>query len=297
MKNSILSWLIKSPERFFFLAFIFCLFALIILDFTLEFNTKEDWKGVLTEAHGMLLDIIVFGIVLSIYEKYRDLKKEKEKEKLILRQEILRYQEEINDFRLWESEEAKIRLQGNIKRLQNLGVEKINLVDCYLYRSSYDKLIIKNSDLKRANFSLSFLKNALFANNEMNGIKMIESGFGINYLAEEKRNQLTDEEFYSLCEKEAVRFVDCILWGANFHKSTHRNTLFNGSHLGDANFSECVLINVHFEGAILIDKIDDYELKANFKGAHLINCTASKSQKNDLIECGAKVDMVKFIDE
>ncbi len=64
------------------------------------------WGQILAEAHGMIFDIAVIGILLFWL-----------KSNGATRQQIRTYKDEIDDFRLWESEEAAFRTVGNIKRL------------------------------------------------------------------------------------------------------------------------------------------------------------------------------------
>lgn len=98
------------------------------------------WESVLVEAHGMLLDILVFGVLLVWIAKKRE-----------NRLEVKRYIEEIDDFRGWKSEEAVRRIRGNILRLNRLGKTDIDLHHCFL----------KGADLRRANLRGAKLTGAV----------------------------------------------------------------------------------------------------------------------------------------
>jgi len=87
-------------------------------------------KNIRVEAHGMLFDILVLGLLFSW------LHNRGEKRRL-----IQRYTDEIDDFRGWEEEEAAKRIRGNIFRLNREGVHNINLNRCFL----------KGADLMEAN--------------------------------------------------------------------------------------------------------------------------------------------------
>ena len=80
---------------------------------------------VLAEAHGMIFDIAVIGILIFWLNKSGE-----------TRQRIRTYKDEIDDFRLWESEEAAFRTVGNIKRLNRHKIHEINLVNCFLPKRS-----------------------------------------------------------------------------------------------------------------------------------------------------------------
>ncbi len=51
----------------------------------------RNWEDVLVEAHGLLFDIILFGIILTVFSQRIDKK-----------MKILRCHEEIEDFLYWE---------------------------------------------------------------------------------------------------------------------------------------------------------------------------------------------------
>ena len=64
---------------------------------------------------------------------------------------IRTYKDEIDDFRLWESDEAAFRNVGNIKRLNRHHIYNINLVNCYLARTNLNYVVLKSSNLNSAN--------------------------------------------------------------------------------------------------------------------------------------------------
>src|SRR5688572_7809709 len=80
---------------------------------------------ILAEAHGMIFDIAVIGILLFWLNRNGE-----------VRTRIRTYKDEIDDFRLWESEEAAFRTVGNIKRLNRHKIHEINLVNCHLPRTN-----------------------------------------------------------------------------------------------------------------------------------------------------------------
>src|SRR6218665_2539990 len=53
------------------------------------------WPQILAEAHGMIFDIAIIGILILWLNQNGE-----------IRQRIRTYKDEIDDFRLWESEEA-----------------------------------------------------------------------------------------------------------------------------------------------------------------------------------------------
>ena len=67
-------------------------------------------QGVFVEAVGATMDIVVFGIIIALFVFIRD-----------RRLEISRQMELIDDFKKWNSDEARYRIAGAVRRLNRLG--------------------------------------------------------------------------------------------------------------------------------------------------------------------------------
>lgn len=147
--KKILDYLTAKPARFFLLA------ALIWGGLMCYLNYKDGanfaWHDLLVEANGMVFDLLVFGILLSIYEALRE-KKEK----------IERLHEEIDDYRGWDEKEAMYRIIGAVKRLKNAGVEvsKINLSCCFLEEADLRFVKFERANLVKTNLMGAILMGA-----------------------------------------------------------------------------------------------------------------------------------------
>lgn len=97
-------------------------------------------EGLLIEAHGMLLDILIIGVFILWLNRLGEKK-----------MEVQRYKNEIDDFRRWKSDEAKFRIVGNIKRLNRLNFSTINLISCYLNEANLSNLNLQDANLQWAN--------------------------------------------------------------------------------------------------------------------------------------------------
>ncbi len=128
--------IITNPIGIGFVVFILAGITVSLLTALFRFYDLEFGENVLVEAHGMLFDILVIGVFILWLNR--------KGEKRIANR---RYEEEIDDFRGWESDEASHRIRGNIKRLNRNGISKINLSNSYL----------KSADLKGANLQESYL--------------------------------------------------------------------------------------------------------------------------------------------
>ena len=83
-------------------AFFVIMFVVVFMSQRAGFYKTDDWYfNVLSEAHGMVLDILVIGVGVALLNKYSE-----------KRRDISRYQEEIDDFRHWDSDEAAYRIAG-----------------------------------------------------------------------------------------------------------------------------------------------------------------------------------------
>ena len=120
-------------------------------------NFEELYIQVLGEAHGMIFDIAIIGILILWLNKSGE-------ERL----RIKTYKDEIDDFRLWKSEEAAFRTVGNIKRLNQHKIYNINLVNCYLARTNLNYINLNNSNLNSADVSTSSLLECNLSNARLN---------------------------------------------------------------------------------------------------------------------------------
>lgn len=146
MKN-IYGWLLDNKPRFFLIALL--LAAAIVLGF--DYRNGFDWNGILVEAHGMLFDVILFGIILNAYEAASISWRRKEEEASERKRLIKHYKEEIDDFRFWEEKEAVFRIVGSIRRLNKQDISKINLFGCYLKGARLWKAKLAEANLGRIN--------------------------------------------------------------------------------------------------------------------------------------------------
>ena len=174
-------------------------------------------ENILVEAYGLLFDLLVIGMLIGHFLK------KSERNQL-----IQRYHDEIDDFRNWQSEEAMHRIIGNIKRLNRLGVTKIDLSYCWL----------KGGVLKQAKLIGSNLRNAVLDGMIANGTDFSECG-------------LTNT---SMC---SGIFIGCMFKSSTGLSSGFADglneTKFCNSVLRDSDFSGSVLTGADFSGADLID--------------------------------------------
>lgn len=229
--------LVAIPENPLLTSFLVLLFvSFVVISLSLPYYIKdfrEFYMQVLAEAHGMIFDIAIIGILIV----WLNMNGER-------RQRIKTYKDEIDDFRLWESEEAAFRTVGNIKRLNRHKIYNLNLVECFLARTNLNHVILEGSNLNNANMSYS---------------KLIECN-----LKNARLNQ-TNLEFANLNQ---AQLGGAYASGANFQNSFLIKANFEKAFLIKADFSNAHMMETNLNGAFLTGAIFD---NANLYKADLRN--------------------------
>ena len=143
------SWTWATGRSVAIYVFIFVISSAAVVAISLPDYGPDFWSNVKVEAHGMLFDILVLGILFSWLQSRGE-----------NRRLIQRYLDEIDDFRGWKSEEAMRRIRGNILRLNKEGVHKIPLHRCFLKGIDLEGVDLKETNLRQADLRGANLQNA-----------------------------------------------------------------------------------------------------------------------------------------
>ena len=189
---------------------------------------------ILAEAHGMIFDIAIIGILIFWLNQNGE-----------VRQRIRTYRDEIDDFRLWESEEAAFRTVGNIKRLNRHKIHEINLVNSFLARTNLNYVNLKGSNMNSANISQSSLIEANLENVRLNQTNLENSNL----------NQVNLKGGYA----SGANFKDAYLIKAQFDGAFLIKANFCNAYLMEASLCNSYLMGADFENASLY--------KADLRGA------------------------------
>jgi len=211
--------------------------AIIVLSLSMKYYVRDYdsfIQEVLAEAHGMIFDIAVIGILIFWLNQNGE-----------KRQRIRMYKDEIDDFRLWESEEAAFRTVGNIKRLNRHKIHEINLVNCFLPRTNLNYVSLSGSNLNSANISQSSLIEVNLENARLNQTNFENSNL----------NQANLKAAYA----SGTNFKDAFLIKAKFQGSFLIKANFKNAFLMEANLQNAYLMGADFENASLY--------KADLRGA------------------------------
>jgi uncharacterized protein YjbI with pentapeptide repeats len=213
------------------------LVAILVLSLSLPYYIKDFdlfIPQILAEAHGMIFDIAVIGILLVWLNQNGE-----------IRQRIRTYKDEIDDFRLWESEEAAFRTVGNIKRLNRHKIHEINLVNCYLARTNLNYVNLAGSNLNSCNLQQSSLIESNLENARLNQTNFENSNL----------NQANLKSAYA----SGANFKDSFLIKTQFENAFLIKANFNNAYLMEANLQNSYLMGADLENASLY--------KADLRGA------------------------------
>ncbi len=211
--------------------------SILVLSLSMKYYLNDFnafWAQILAEAHGMIFDIAVIGILIFWLNQNGQ-----------TRQRIRFYKDEIDDFRLWESEEAAFRTVGNIKRLNRHHIFEINLVNCFLARTNLNYANLKGSNLNSANISQSSMIEANLENTRLNQTNFENSNL----------NQANLKGSYA----SGANFKDAFLIKTQFDNAFLIKANFNNAYLMEANLSNSYLMGADLENASLY--------KADLRGA------------------------------
>lgn len=211
--------------------------AVLVIGLSLQYylNDFDQFiQQILAEAHGMIFDIAVIGILIFWLNQNGE-----------IRQRIRTYKDEIDDFRLWESEEAAFRTVGNIKRLNRHRIHDLNLVNCYLPRTNLNYVNLSGSNLNSANISQSSLIEGNLENARLNQTNFENSNL----------NQAILKGAYA----SGANFKDAFLIKAQFENAFLIKANFSNAFLMEANLQNCYVMGADFENASLY--------KADLRGA------------------------------
>lgn len=218
-------------------AIVLLFLSLLVIGFSLKYyfaDFDSFFAQVMAEAHGMLFDIAIIGILIFWLNRNGD-----------MRQRIRTYKDEIDDFRLWESEEAAFRTVGNIKRLNRHDIHEINLVNCHLSRTNLNYVNLAESNLNSADISNAFLIETNLQNTRLNQTNLENSNL----------NQAILTGAYA----SGANFKDAYLIKAQLNNSFLIKSNFKNAFLMEANLQGCYLTGADFENASLY--------KADLRGA------------------------------
>lgn len=213
------------------------LVAVLVMTLSLPFYIEDGrgfWSQILVEAHGMLFDIAIIGILLYWLNENGE-----------IRQRIRTYQNEIDDFRLWRSEESAFRTVGNIRRLNRHKIFDLNLANSHLHKTNLSYVNLRGANLNSANVSHCSLIEINLDSSRLNQTNFENSNL----------NGASLRGAYA----SGANFQDAYLIKTVLENSFLIKTNFRNAQLMEANLKNSYLMGTDFENASLY--------KADLRGA------------------------------
>jgi len=166
MTTSVKKWLkylaADKPVKLAF--YVFCLATLIIMTLSLPFymeNFWGFWENILVEAHGLLFDLLVLGVLVLWLQKLG-------KWQLT----VMRYREEIEDYLGWNDKRAMYKIVANIKRLNHHNITNIILTEAFLKNAYLVKANLMEADLDGADLREAYLMDIDLTNANLIGANL-----------------------------------------------------------------------------------------------------------------------------
>jgi BTB/POZ domain-containing protein KCTD9 len=172
--------------------------------------------NVLAEAHGLLVELLVVGVLLLSLDKHRE-----------RRSELARYNDTIDEHRGWKSDHAATRLKGLVQRLNARNFTSIDLHHCFMKRVNLKGANLTGALLQQADLGEAYLRNAVFDKAQM------------------------DMAYLGHADLRSASFRDADMRLVRFQHSDLTGADFRGANLSRARFNQATLINADLRGADL----------------------------------------------
>ena len=226
----ILKWYSHITEQPILTSFlVLILMSVLVLGLSAPYylnDFSDFYKQVLAEAHGMIFDIAIIGILILWLNKSGE-----------KRLRIKTYKDEIDDFRLWKSEEAAFRTVGNIKRLNRHQIYNLNLVNCFLNKTNLNYCVLEGSNLNSADINTSQLIECNLRNARLN-----QTNF---------ENSTLNQADLSFAYASGANFKDAFMIKVQMEKAYLIKANLQGAFLMEANLNGAYLTGAELSGANL----------------------------------------------
>ena len=202
----------NNPVLYFLAGFV--VVGFVFLNLRRRYAVGTD--ALLVEVFGFLLDIMLFGVLLSLYDKWRE-----------RRTKIRHYHDELIDFGSWEGQEGVLRKVGIIRRLNEMHAPLPSMGRIVLNRAKLAQATLEGANLEGANLRLADLWDANFRGANLRTADL----WGANF--------------------RGAALVGADLVGADLGRAALWRANLRGANLWKANLAEATLEGAYLEGAKL----------------------------------------------
>ncbi len=194
--DRIKTFIADNPKSALFIGVAFLIILVLgVADYFLMSPETYDIYDILVESHGLFFDLIVFGIILSVYEEWRDRK-----------EQLQRCSDEMNHLKYSKVKNAGQKAVVIALKMQSLKAREIDLsvfrVEEY---HIHDLRRMDNwhfGNLKRFSITICNISNTSFSNIVLNKVTFISCNF--------------ENCSFALSKFENVTFLSCTFKNVNF---------------------------------------------------------------------------------
>jgi len=228
---------------------------------TLGLYNKAFWENVLVEAHGMVFDILIIGVVVIWLDTRRSNFNER-----------LNMENDLNDLSYLNLPEVNHKKIGIMYRLNQMGVEKFDINELIIIDVRIKRLSVKSSALNNLKASKSLINESQFNSTSLE-------------FADFSQTQIKSTSFHD-CEMKKVSFLKAKASGVDFSGSNLERAKFIDTNLQSAIFKGCNLREANFEGANLrsanFKEVKNLKLERILKAKNLDYIVLDESVKVEL---------------
>lgn len=201
---------------------------------------KDFWENILVEAHGMVIELVIVGVLVIWLDSRRS-----------TNSEIVRLNEDLVDYAQLDFPEINVKKLGHIKRLNAAGIMQINVQNLALNGLNVRGICIRNSKTIGLKVSNGTVSSSSFIN-----VQMRSSNF---------ENTTIKNSKFENCNLLKSKFGNATCKGISFSNSVIERVDFINCNLQSSNFSNCDMRGVKLEGANL--------KQCSFQGATNLDAT------------------------
>lgn len=187
---------------------------------------KGFWENILVEAHGMVIELVIVGVLVIWLDSRRS-----------KNSEINKLNEDLVDYAQLDFPEINVKKLGHIKRLNAAGIMQINVQNLALNSLNIREVCIRDSKTIGLKVSNGTISNSSFIN-----VQMRSSNF--------EHTTIKNSKFKN-CILLKSKFGNAICKGINFSNSVVERADFTNCNLQSSNFSNCDMRGVRLAGANL----------------------------------------------
>ncbi|MDD9197537.1 pentapeptide repeat-containing protein [Aliivibrio sp. S3MY1] len=231
-------------------------------EISLGLYNKSFWENFLVEAHGFLLDFIIFGILVfgldqlrvtreTKLKKAQKIKLANEKIEKRNKEEIARMIEELSDYADLDMPEVNRKKLGHIKRLQRYNVKTLDITQltlnncnmkslCFMPNSRLIGLQLQNGHMTEIKFNQVSMRSSFFNNTTLTSCEWYKCNL-TNFVIKDSK------------KAKGTKFISCNLSRSDLRNANLTGSSFTGSNLNEVKFNDAILDRANFIGVENLD--------------------------------------------